>query len=115
MSKAGRCYNSASKHDIHNEGEQAVTFWTSEGHRCRMKIQIAHVSKPLLPPADLTAAGNAVSLEASHGTILNKATGKKIHLERRGRVYILRMWGPEASPAGFTRQGSQHLSMASSP
>ena len=115
MSRAGLGYKSASRHRIPNEGDQTVRFMTQEGHSCNLQIQVASVERPLISTADLTRAGNVVSLEEKEGYITNKATGKTILLPRRGNVYILRMWvadeeqkaatgGTEAP--GFTRQGS---------
>ena len=104
MSRAKRGYKSASKHTILNEGEQHVRFVSEEGHKCGLKIQVADVERPLISTADLTAAGNIVALEEKEGSIVNKKTGRKIVLPRKGNVYILRMWIPEGQTSGFTRQ-----------
>ena len=106
MSRSRKSYKSASKHRIPNEGELAVRFVTPEGHRCGMKVQIANVAQTLISTADLTKAGHRVALEEDGGTITNKATGRQIALERRGNIYILKMWVEDPKAPGFRRQGS---------
>ena len=64
------------------------------------------MDKPLISTADLTAAGNVVSLSDKEGFIKHQTSGKTIKLERRGNVYILKMRiGADPGP-GFTRPGS---------
>ena len=86
-----------------------MSFITPENHLCGLTVQVADEAETLIAPSDLTAAGNIVTLGKEHGTIENQATGKKIHLPKRGKVYVLRMWipGEASSPdkSGFTRRG----------
>ncbi len=74
---------------------------TAEGHKCKIPFQVAPVEQPLLSVAHLTEAGNRVSLGDKDGEVLNLATGRRIALERRGRVYIITMFHPDdaAKPA----------------
>jgi uncharacterized protein (DUF1684 family) len=68
---------------------------------------VAEVEQPLLSVAHLTSAGNRVELGHTEGRIVNLTTGRSIALERRGGVYILRMFiadGAEQLP--FHRQGA---------
>ena len=61
----------------------------------------------MIAASHVTRAGNKVELDANGGVITNLATGRKIKLQRKGGVYILRMWvvpGKEV-PAGFQRPG----------
>jgi hypothetical protein len=68
---------------------------------------VAPVEQPLLSVAHLTEAGNRVSLGAKDGEVLNLVTGRRIALERRGRVYIMKMFIPEAAATTpFQRQGA---------
>ena len=97
MSRAKNAYKSASKDRIRNEGQQGIRLEIGDGHRCGMKVQIAEVAQTLTSTADLTKAGNVVSLEEDQSTIPNNAIGRQILLERRGNVYILRMWFPTNS------------------
>jgi hypothetical protein len=82
-----------------------VAFGTGEGHQCRIPFQVAEVEQPLLSVAHLTAAGNKVELGASDGRIVNLASGRTIALEKRGGVYLLKMFVPYA-PLPFGRQGA---------
>jgi hypothetical protein len=55
----------------------------------------------------LTSAGNRVELGDEGGRVVNLKTGREISLERRGGVYIMRMFVADgAAPKPFTRQGA---------
>ena len=100
MSKGKKGYRCASGKRIPNEGEVAVKFLTEEGHKCGLKIQVAEVEQPLISTADLTAAGNRVSLEEAGGYIEHLVTGRRIQLQRQGNVYHLKMWVPNGQGFG---------------
>ncbi len=79
----------------------------AEGHHCQIPFQVAPVEQPLLSVAHLTEAGNRVTLGDKDGQVLNVASGKTIALERRGRVYIMKMFIPDAAAQlPFQRQGA---------
>ncbi len=104
-SKAGRGYRAANGSAIANLGQIAVKFSTTEGDRCHIPFQVAEVDQPLLSVAHLAAAGNRVELSHTSGRVVNVATGRSIALERRGGVYIMRMYIADGgSPAPFRRQ-----------
>jgi len=103
MSRGGRTYRAANGSRIENLGQQRVDFTTAEGHKCGIALQVAKVEHPLISVAHLAAAGNTVELAEAGGRIVNKTTGREIHLLRRGGVYILQMRVPRASP--FARPG----------
>ena len=106
-SKAGRGYRAANGTGIKNLGQVGVRFNTAEGDRCALAFQVAEVDQPLLSVAHLAAAGNRVELGHTSGRVVNLATGRAIALERRGGVYIMRMYiaeGSGAAPAPFRRQ-----------
>ena len=84
-----------------------VAFGTAEGHKCQIPFQVAEVEQPLLSVAHLTAAGNRVELGANDGRIVNLSTGRTIALEKRGGVYLLRMFIADGDePLPFGRQGA---------
>ena len=106
-SVAGRGYRAANGTSIKNLGQIAVKFCTAEGDRCAIPFQVAEVDQPLLSVTHLTSAGNRVELGHASGRVVNVATGRAIALERRGGVYIMRMYiaeGNGATPAPFRRQ-----------
>ncbi len=106
-SVAGRGYRAANGSAIANLGQIAVRFSTAEGDRCAIPFQVAAVDQPLLSVAHLAAAGNRVELSHASGRVINEATGRSIALERRGGVYIMRMYiadGAAPAPAPFRRQ-----------
>jgi hypothetical protein len=111
MSKAGRKYRGPDGTRIVNEGQQSVHFTSDEGHRCGMTWQIADVERPLIAVSHLSAAGNKVVFTKTGGEIVNNATGKTIRIQRKGGVYVLRMWVPGPTPpsktSDFTRQASR--------
>jgi hypothetical protein len=94
MSKSGRKYRGPDGTRISNEGEQKVQFATDEGHKCGMVWQIADVERPLIAVSHLSAAGNHVTFTKTGGDIVNVVTGKRIKIQRKGGVYVLRMWIP---------------------
>jgi hypothetical protein len=106
-SRAGRGYRAANGTGIKNLGQVDVPFATAEGHKCKIPFQVAEVEQPLLSVAHLTSAGNLVELGHAAGLVKNIATGRTIALERRGGVYILKMFIPDPAAAlPFRRQGA---------
>ena len=97
-SRAGRGYRAANGSAIANLGQIAVKFSTAEGDRCAIPFQVAEVDQPLLSVAHLAAAGNRVELSHASGRVVSLATGRSIALERRGGVYIMRMYIADGSP-----------------
>jgi hypothetical protein len=83
-----------------------VAFASAEGHKCEIPFQVAEVEQPLLSVAHLTSAGNRVELGHTSGRVVNLTTGRAIALERRGGVYIMRMFIADAAPLPFRRQGA---------
>ncbi len=68
----------------------------------------AGVGQALLSASPLTAAGNMVPFGDTEGRIVNRTTGRSIALERRGGIYIMKMWIPDPAAAQlpFRRQGA---------
>ncbi len=105
LSRAGRGYRAANGTGIKNLGMVTVKFATAAGDRCSIPFQVAEVEQPLLSVAHLTAAGNRVELGHTGGRVVNTTTGRAIALERRGGVYIMKMYIPKAvAPAPLLRQ-----------
>jgi hypothetical protein len=94
MSKVGRRYRGPDGTRIPNEGQQQVQFASDEGHKCGMTWQIANVERPLIAVSHLSAAGNEVTFTKTGGKIVNTVSGKTIAIQRKGGVYVLRMWVP---------------------
>ncbi len=106
-SRAGRGYRAANGTGIKNLGQVQVPFGTAEGHKCQIPFQVAEVEQPLLSVAHLTSAGNLVELGHTDGRVISLSTGRSIALERRGGVYILKMFiADAAAPLPFRRQGA---------
>ncbi len=106
-SRAGRGYRAANGTGIKNLGQVSVKFGTAEGDKCSIPFQVAEVEQPLLSVAHLTQAGNRVELGSTGGRIVSLTSGRSIALERRGGVYILKMYiADKAAQQPFHRQGA---------
>ncbi len=106
-SRAGRGYRAANGTAIKNLGQIAVKFCTAEGDKGSIPFQVASVDQPLLSVAHLAGAGNRVELGHANGRVVNLKTGRTIALERRGGVYIMKMFlADPVAPAPFGRQGA---------
>jgi hypothetical protein len=106
-SRTGRGYRAANGTGIKNLGQVDVPFATAEGQKCKIQFQVAEVEQALLSVSCLTSAGNLVQLGDSDGNVVNLKTGRTIALERRGGVYIMKMFIPDAAaPLPFGRQGA---------
>ncbi len=106
-SRVGRGYRAANGTAIKNLGQVDVPFATAEGHRCRIPFQVAEVEQPLVSVAHLTSAGNLVQLGDTDGHVISLSTGRSIALERRGNIYYMQMFIPDAAaPLPFRRQGA---------
>jgi hypothetical protein len=107
-SRAGRGYRAANGTRIKNLGQIDVPFATAEGFKCRLPFQVAEVEQALLSVSHLTSAGNIVQFGDTDGNIVNRTTGRSIALERRGGIYIMKMWIPDPAAAQlpFRRQGA---------
>ena len=68
---------------------------------------MAEVGRRLRGVAKRTWGGNRVEVGHKGGRVVNLATGRAIALERRGGVYILKMYLADGvAPARFRRQGA---------
>ena len=101
-------YRPANGAAIKTRGQVTFKLATAAGDRCSIPFQVAEVEQPLLSVAHLTSAGNRVELGHASGRVVNLTTGRAIALERRGGVYIMRMYvqGLAPAPAPFRRQGA---------
>ena len=114
MSKAGRKYRGPDGSRIPNFGQQEVEFATAEGHKCGLTMQVADVERPLIAVSHLSESGNDVILGKKGGKIVNTKTKRTIAVERKGNLYVLRMWvkakeevknDKGITASGFTRPG----------
>ena len=113
MSRAGKNYRGPAGEKIPNLGQQDIEFQSDEGHNCGLTMQVADVGQPLIAVTHLSEAGNDVTLNKKGGKIVNTKTGRTIQVQRKGRLYVLRMWIKDTDKAGviprpasvFPRQG----------
>ena len=84
-----------------------MIFTTEAGHKCGLPVQVAEVERPLIAASQLGAAGNKVELEEHSGSITHKQRKRNIPLQRKGGVYIMRMYisAANAGASGFPRPG----------
>ena len=53
---------------------------------------MSDVGRFLFAASELTAAGNDIILRKKDGEIRKQKTGKIVHLQKKGGVYVLKMW-----------------------
>ena len=108
MPKEGLKFQGPDGTEIPNYSELDIDWESMEGHKCKLCIQISDVDRFLLAVTELNDAGNDVVLSKSGGEIVNVATRKRIALQRRRGVYIVKMWIPcdETQASVFPRQGA---------
>ena len=92
MSKRGLKFAGPDGKEIPNYGEVDVDWIATEGHKCRMVIQMSDVDRCLLAATELNDAGNDVVLSKHGGEIIHVASGKRVALQRKGGVYVVKMW-----------------------
>ena len=105
-SKKGVHYVAANGTKMVNQGEQVVSATTGSGQRCRFKLQVTDVHRPLMSVSRLCDAGHRVVFEANSGYIQSVATGEKVQFRRDNNVYRL---GVSVPTGDFPWQGQQHL------
>ena len=92
-SKRNLVLKTANGGEMKHYGEKQVTFRGPLAEDIiGLKFQVTDVRKPLLSVRRLTDKGNTVQFSEEPGEcyILNKATGKKIPMERRGAPFIIK-------------------------
>ena len=105
-SKKGVHYVAANGTKMVNQGEQVVSATTGSGQRCRFKLQVTDVHRPLMSVSRICDAGHRVVFEANSGYIQSVATGEKVQFRRDNNVYRL---GVSVPTGDFPWQGQQHL------
>ena len=112
-SSAGATYECANGTVIENHGERRFRGTIFNGAKDWKGItrgfcaQITDVNKPLLSVGRLESAGYAVNFDGpARIFITDKKNGDKMKLEKRGHVYILRVYVKEPEAPVFTRQGT---------
>ena len=71
-------------------GEKVVRF-EKDGVECGMRYLITDVKKPLAAVSSMVDEGNRVVFDAEGSFIENKATGKRIELERANGTFVMKL------------------------
>jgi len=99
-------FNGLDGHELPNYGELDCPWEPVEGHSCGTTWQLSDVERFLLAATELTAAGNDIILRKKDGEIRNQKIGKRIHLQKKGGVYVLKMRvASHIIASEFPRQG----------
>ena len=101
-SEEGQYWISAKGGKIYNLGEKEIEFETEEGHKWKVKWQVADVTKPLLSGYRLTEKGNTVVLAKEQSWIQN-AKQSKTKIKREGKVFTMHAWSKVPVFAGQGR------------
>ena len=102
-SRRNTCYEVANGVRIANLGEKQVQAVSYEGLKVGIKAQVCEVNKGLLSVRRLVEKGNRVVFAAKEagGSYIQDSTGRKMHLEERRGMYMLKLWTKAESKAGF--------------
>ena len=106
-SESTTTYRTASGKVLQNGGEQVVTGQTTNGDTLTSKWQVVPgIKTPLLSLGKLTGRGHRVILDDDGSFIINKATGKRIELVKKGNTYELDLHidVPSSPTSPFPRQ-----------
>ena len=105
-SRKGIGFVAANGTRMENYGGTQVKF-EKDGERKAMNFQVTDCKKPLASVAKIIEKGNRVVFDEEGSFILNKATGKKIKLERERGTFVMvvefEMDEAENSKSGFRR------------
>ena len=112
-SRRGVHYVSATNDRIPNEGECDFHFSTKDGQKESFTFQIAEVNKALCAVSYLVDQGNQVIFDQDENTgvdlsrVINKKTGKIIHLVRDRNVWTIDAYVDEENneQSDFARRG----------
>jgi hypothetical protein len=112
-SRRGVHYVSATNDRIPNKGECDFHFSTKDGQKESFTFQIAEVNKALCAVSYLVDQGNQVIFDQDENTgvdlsrVINKKTGKIIHLVRDRNVWTIDAYVDEENneQSDFARRG----------
>ncbi len=111
---AGATYECANGGVIENHGERRFrgTVFGGKGDGRGITrgfcAQVTDVNKPLLSVGRLEAKGYRVTFNGPDKSFITDGkTGERMKMEKRGHVYVLRVWVKENEASGFTRQGKR--------
>ena len=109
-SKRGDSWTAAGGSPIKKLGEMRIPWQTETGAKHGLRAKAGGVGKTLISGDRLLEAGYAVILNRRNPRLVHETTKEVIKLERRNRMFILKMWvrvkvsKSEARPV-FTRPG----------
>ena len=103
MLRAGLAYHAANGAAIPNLGQAMVAFEVG-GVECGIAFQFAAVERPLVSVSKLVEAGHEVHFGESGGSIVHTGSGRRLDLERKGGVYLLKMVVKGEPEPPFARQ-----------
>ena len=111
-SKRGDSWTAAGGSPIKKLGEMKIPWQTETGGKHGLRAKAGSVSKTLISADRLLEAGYAVILNRRNPRIVHETTKEVIKLERRNRMFLMKMWvrvkvkKGESQPV-FTRQGQK--------
>ena len=108
-SAKGMAYLAANDQPIYDEGTRHLLLNQDGNCRC-LRARVGDVHKPLLAVCELVEAGHRVVFDSGESFILNKATGQKMNMVKRNRVFEVDLDVlpySSASDCPFGRQAQQ--------
>ena len=103
---AGVEYVAANGSRMKNQGQKHIPVFTEAGQRCRLRMQVTDVKKPLLSVSRICDTGHRVIFDKQGGYIEANDTGERFNFIRENGVYRMRVKVAKVAQApDFNRQG----------
>ena len=83
-------------------GQQTAVFAAPEGHSCSLGFQIAGVQRPLVSASQLARTGHTVEFGKDAVVIIHRQSGRRLRLQRTGRVRAVQIRVLDAATAAET-------------
>ncbi len=91
-SKRNIRFRAANGNAIYSKGKRKIKGHTENGDKCTASFEVCKVTKTLGAVSDMVDKGNKVVFDAGGSYILNKSTGRKTYMRRRGGVFEFDIW-----------------------
>ena len=104
---SGRLYVAANGTRITDLGRRTPSLWTDDGQVVSAGFSVTNVRRPLLSVSQAVSKGMRIVFdsESNGGSWMEcKKTGRRMKLEQRNGIFVMRAW---VVPYSFTKGGSQ--------
>lgn len=85
--RRGTYYMAVGGARLPNMGEKHIHLQATDGKKCRVRMQVTQVRRPLLSVARMCDENNRVVFESSGGYVEHLVSGDRVYANRNGNVY----------------------------